>query len=43
MRQVGGYAGLGLSLVVAVLTWGLCLAVLRKPTVRLALRVFRRA
>jgi O-antigen/teichoic acid export membrane protein len=43
MRQLGGYSGLVMALLAAVLTWVLCLAVLRRPTVRLALQVFRRA
>ncbi|MCU1603179.1 MAG: tuaB 1 [Frankiales bacterium] len=42
LRGESSYAGLLLSLLVAVLTWGACLVVLRQPTVRLALQVFGR-
>jgi O-antigen/teichoic acid export membrane protein len=41
LRHVEGFAGLTLSMLAAVLTWAACLAVLRQPTVRLAVRLFR--
>lgn len=43
LRQVGGYGGLALALVGAILTWLACLVVLRRSTVQRALQVFRRA
>src|SRR4051794_30190796 len=41
LRHVEGFPGLTLSMLAAVLTWAACLAVLRQPTVRLAVRLFR--
>ncbi|MCU1623619.1 MAG: polysaccharide biosynthesis protein [Frankiales bacterium] len=41
LRHVTGLGGLALSLTTAALTWLACLAVLRQPTVRLAIRVLR--
>ena len=42
LRQVGGYAGLAAGLGAAVAAWLVCLAVLRQPTLRLALQVLRK-
>jgi PST family polysaccharide transporter len=43
LRHVPDVSGLALALAAAVLTWLACLVVLRRPTVRLAVRVFRKA
>lgn len=43
MQHVSGFPGLVLGMALAVLIWTACLALLRRETVRLALRVFRKA
>jgi O-antigen/teichoic acid export membrane protein len=41
LRNVPGGPGLALALGAAVLTWLVCLSVFRRPTIRLAVRMFR--
>ncbi|MFN2539729.1 MAG: oligosaccharide flippase family protein [Mycobacteriales bacterium] len=43
MRHLSGFGGLALAMLLAVVTWTACLALLRRPTITMALRVFRKA